>query len=75
MQMGVVTLTIGPSNLSTTLTGLQPYTEYTCTVSAVTGAGEGNVSDPQTARTDQGCESILKLSIQAGLGMEGLRRS
>ena len=37
-----------------TLPGLTPYTEYSCVISATTGAGEGDQSDPEMARTDEG---------------------
>ena len=35
------------------LTGLTPYTEYSCVISATTGAGEGTQSGTSTARTDE----------------------
>ncbi len=39
--------------LTTTLSGLIPFTKYECTISASTGAGEGSSSDPQRATTDE----------------------
>ena len=41
------------SVFSVTIEGLTPYTDYSCTISATTGAGEGNSSDAQIARTDE----------------------
>jgi hypothetical protein len=41
------------STLSTTLGGLTAFTNYECTISASTGAGKGNSSDPQSASTDE----------------------
>ena len=38
---------------STTLTELLPYTEYSCTIFATTGAGDGATTGPQVARTDE----------------------
>ncbi len=35
------------------LENLTPYTVYTCSILATTGAGDGNSSEPQIARTDQ----------------------
>ena len=51
--MMLAPLTVDESTLTTTLEGLTPFTEYTCTISASTDAGEGNSSDPQTATTDE----------------------
>ena len=45
--------TISNTFSNTELGGLTPYTDYSCTISATTGAGEGNSSDAQTARTDE----------------------
>ena len=35
------------------LENLTPFTNYTCTISAATGVGSGNLSEPQTASTDE----------------------
>ena len=35
------------------VTGLMPFTRYVCVVTANTSAGEGELSDPQNATTDQ----------------------
>ena len=42
---------IGSEEATTILSGLVAFTEYTCTISATTGAGEGNLTDPRTAIT------------------------
>ncbi len=41
------------SVLSTFLSDLTPFTEYSCTISASTGAGEGNASILMVAATDE----------------------
>lgn len=41
------------SVMSATLENLTPFMTYTCTISAVTGAGTGNDSEPQSAMTDE----------------------
>ena len=46
-------LTVDESTLTTILEGLTPFTGYTCTISASTGAGEGDSSGPQMASTDE----------------------
>ena len=51
-------LTINESTLTTTLKGLTPFNGYTCTISASTGAGEGNSSRPQMATTDEDSKII-----------------
>ena len=51
-------LVVNGSTFTTTLEGLTPFTGYTCTIFASTGAGEGNSSDPQTATTDEDSKSI-----------------
>jgi uracil phosphoribosyltransferase len=43
----------GNTTFSTTLSSLTAFTDYECTISASTGAGEGNSSDPQNATTDE----------------------
>ena len=58
--MMLAPLTVDESTLTTTLEGLTPFTEYTCTISASTGAGEGNSSAPQTAITDEDSKSICQ---------------
>ena len=40
------------------LTDLVPDTTYTITVAAITGAGEGDMSEPATGRTDPARKSI-----------------
>ena len=65
----ITPLTIeGNSVFTATLMGLTPFTEYECTISASTGAGEGNQSDPQTATTDEDGKlpQDLRLSIING---------
>ena len=52
--------TFNDSVTVTILENLTPYTVYTCTVLATTGAGDGNSSKLQMARTDEDgklCES------------------
>ena len=56
--MMLAPLTVDESTLTTTLEGLTPFTCYTCTISASTGAGEGDSSGPQTATTDEDRKSI-----------------
>ena len=56
----IAPVTVDESTLSTTLEGLTPFTEYTCTISASTGAGEGGSSTPQTATTDEDGKSICQ---------------
>ena len=52
-------LAVNGSSFTATLEGLTPFTRYTCTISASTGAGEGDSSGPQTATTDEdGIKSI-----------------
>ena len=53
----MVRFDISAFNTSTLLTGLQPFTEYQCVISASTGAGEGTASAPQTATTDEAGEN------------------
>ena len=43
----------GGNMTSAVLSGLLPFTNYTCTISATTGAGEGVMSDPVTQATDE----------------------
>jgi hypothetical protein len=43
----------GNSMFSATLSHLTAFTGYECTISASTGAGEGNSSDPRNATTDE----------------------
>jgi hypothetical protein len=47
------------STFSATLRGLTAFTDYECTISASTGAGEGNSSDPQNATTNEAGMFIL----------------
>ena len=58
--MMLAPLTVDESTLTTTLEGLTPFTGYTCTISASTGAGEGDSSGPQTATTDEDGKSICQ---------------
>ena len=58
----VPAFSVSAPSTSTTLMGLTAYTEYSCVISATTGAGEGNLSGPQTAMTDE--DSKLSLYFQ-----------
>ena len=49
---------VGPQSLVTTLDSLISFTSYVCVVTANTSAGEGLMSDPQTAATDQDGEFV-----------------
>ena len=46
--------TVIGTTLATTLTGLNPYTQYCCFVTANTSIGEGTPSDLFTATTNEG---------------------
>ena len=48
-----ISVTVNGSTLSASLSGLTPFTTYSCTISASTGAGEGNASNTVTAATDE----------------------
>ncbi len=48
-----ISVTVTGSTLSANLSGLAPFTNYSCTVSASTGAGEGNTSMLMVAATDE----------------------
>ena len=61
--LAITPLTIdGNSVFTATLMNLTPFTEYECTISASTGAGEGNRSDPQIATTDEDGIVIVDLA-------------
>ncbi len=51
---------IASSLMATSLEGLTAFTNYTCIISATTGAGTGNLSNPQTARTDEDGKSRFR---------------
>ena len=53
-------LVVNGSTFTATLEELTPFTGYTCTISASTGAGEGNSSGPQTAITDEDGKNIFQ---------------
>ncbi len=46
-------VTVTGSTLSANLSGLTPFTTYSCMISASTGAGEGTASNTVTATTDE----------------------
>ena len=48
---------------SVIVTGLTPYTSYTCYVTARTSAGEGNSSMVVTAQTDESGKYLEKMYI------------
>ena len=52
-SLGGMSMFIPPANMSTFTTGLNPYTQYNCYVTANTSVGEGAPSQIVTARTDQ----------------------
>ncbi|ORU94950.1 MAG: hypothetical protein A6F71_10070 [Cycloclasticus sp. symbiont of Poecilosclerida sp. M] len=56
--MMLAPLTVNGSTFTATLEELTPFTEYMCTISASTGAGEGDSSGPQTVTTDEDGKSI-----------------
>ncbi len=49
----MVDFTFEESVLTTSLSGLAPFTEYSCTISASTSAGEGGSSMVTAATTDE----------------------
>ena len=44
---------VTPPSVSTTLSGLEPYTNYSCNVRASTSVGEGTPSGTDIALTDE----------------------
>ena len=53
MVPGPFMMDYGGEMTSAVLSNLLPFTNYTCTISATTGAGEGDMSDPVTQATDE----------------------
>ena len=51
-------VTTDDASTSIVLTDLVPDTTYTITVAAITGAGEGDLSEPGIGRTDPARKSI-----------------
>ena len=54
----VPAFSVNAPSTSTTLMGLTAYTEYSCVISATTGAGEGDPSGAQVARTDEDSKKL-----------------
>ena len=52
-SLGDMSMFRPPATISTFTTGLNPYTQYNCYVTANTSVGEGTPSQIMTARTDQ----------------------
>ena len=52
---------VNGTTLGATITGLNPYTNYDCYITANTSVGEGSLSAVTTARTDESCECIICL--------------
>ena len=50
---------VNGTTLATTLTGLNPYTQYSCYVTANTSVGEGSPSTIGTAQSYETCEFYL----------------
>ena len=56
---------VNGTTLATTLTGLNPYTQYICYVTANTSVGEGNTSVTVTARTAEYGKVLKTLLYQS----------
>ena len=54
---------IDGSMTTTVLSGLAPFTEYMCFISANTSVGEGDRSDNQTAMTDEAGKRVRKSGL------------
>ncbi len=55
---GMIDFSLNESVLTSSLSGLTPFTNYSCTISARTGAGEGTLSTVMTAATDEDGKKI-----------------
>lgn len=56
------TFVIPGNTTQATVTGLEPYTNYSCSIFGNTLAGAGNSSAAHSARTDESSEFLLKFS-------------
>ena len=52
---------VNGTTLAATLSGLSPYTQYSCYVTANTSVGEGGPSDISTSRTVEGSMLFIEL--------------
>ena len=48
-----ISFSFNASERAVTLTNLRAFTNYTCSIYAVTGAGAGNISTAEVAHTDE----------------------
>ena len=60
-NLATVRSVVNGTTLTATITGLNPYTNYDCYVTANTSVGEGSPSTVATARTDESSEYIMCL--------------
>ena len=59
--MATIRSVVNGTKLTATITGLNPYTNYDCYVTANTSVGEGILSTATTARTYESSECIICL--------------
>ncbi len=59
---GLEPVVLSGNTLDMYVTGLEPYTEYGCFVTANTSAGEGETSKKFHAVTDESCENICVIT-------------
>ena len=62
IRPALLTRTVNGSTTSITVPGLLPFTNYDCSVSATTSAGEGTKSTTRTQRTDEDGKLIMKVA-------------
>ncbi len=62
---GMVDFSFNESVRTSSLSGLTPFTNYSCTISARTGAGEGTLSTIMTAATDEDGKKCIVLITQS----------
>ena len=63
ISLGGMSMLRPPATMSTFTTGLSPYTQYNCYVTANTSVGEGPPSQIMTAGTDQSSKQNLYIRI------------
>ena len=61
-SLGGMSMFIPPANMSTFNTGLNPFTQYNCYVTANTSVGEGIPSQIVIGKTDQSSMELFRLT-------------